>query len=86
MNLDGGEMRDVVQELVANLGGDIMALLHKETCRNRDTEISVQAVADPPGAHIRDLPHEIDVARGMHDRIERGGLHAVERAANDRRR
>ena len=50
INVDhhAAEVRQVMEQLVPNITGNVMALRHREAGRHRDAHVRVQPVADPP--------------------------------------
>ena len=83
---DTPQMRHVVEQLVADLSGKIMAFGNGQTPRHRDAEIRVQAVADPPRAHVGHLGDAGNMAGRVRDSLEGAGFHAVQHSDDDRAR
>jgi hypothetical protein len=48
MDHHAAEVRQVVEQLVPDIAGNVMALRHRQAGRHRDADVHVQPVADPP--------------------------------------
>jgi hypothetical protein len=74
------QMRQVMQELVAYRLRDLVTFMHLERAQDRDAEIGMEAMSDPPRSHVRDFGDARHVPCGVRDVVKRLGLHAVERS------
>src|SRR6266853_4216969 len=76
VNHHAAQVRQVVEQLVPDIAGNVMSLRHRQAGRHRDADVGVHPVADPPRAHVRDLLDPGDVLSGVSDLVQRLGLHA----------
>lgn len=68
----------MVEQLVPDIAGHVMALRHRQATRHRDAHVSVQAMADPASSDIGHFFDGRDVPSGVDDLVQRLGLHAVQ--------
>jgi hypothetical protein len=61
------QMRQVMQKLVAHGLRDLVTFTHRERAQNRDAEIGMEAMSDPPSSHVRDLGDARHVPCGVRD-------------------
>jgi hypothetical protein len=74
------ETRQVMEDLVADLGGDPVPLPHGQRAGDGDAHLGVEAMTDPPRSDIAYFLHAWHVSRRVRDLVEGLGLHAIEDA------
>jgi hypothetical protein len=57
VNHHPAEVRQVVEELVADLLGDLVTVSHRQPPGHRDAHLRVEAMPDPPRSEIGHLFH-----------------------------
>ena len=83
---DAAEVGHVMEQLVAHLSGDLMPLCDRQTPRHRDAQLGVQAMADPPRAHVGHLLDAGHMGRGVRDGLQRVGIYSVQHPHDHRAR
>ena len=77
VNRDASEMGEVMEEPVADLLGDLVALGNRETAGHGDVDLRMQPVTDPARPNVGDVLDAGNVSGGVDDLVHGLGLDAV---------
>lgn len=70
MHDDGAQMRHVMEELMAHVAGDFVALVDGEAAAHGDVHFGVQTISDPAGPDVRNRFHATDVPGSVTGRLD----------------
>ena len=86
MNVHASEVRDVMEQLMPHLAGNVMAFGDGETTRHCHAEVGVQPMANPTRSNVGNFLDTRDMAGGGEDVCQRLRFHAIQHAKKHRPR
>lgn len=85
VNMNGGigEVPQLMQEIVAHLLGNVMALLHRETGQYRNIDLCMEPMAQPSDPDFTDVTDPLGVMDRMSNLIKYLGIDPVQQPRED---